>query len=583
MAENGFFKNTIKNLLAKDHNLLVLAGLIGFLAGLASTVFRWMIDFGRTFFSGNGLSFMGLPEGIHWFFIPLMPMIGGLIIGAICKRFPQAVDENGVHQVMYSVALQDGLIHKRTILSCATTSAITIGSGGSAGREGPTVQIGSAIGSILGQFFGQSTERIRVLVGCGAAAGIAASFNAPLAGVLFSLEIILRDFTIRTFSPIIISSVIGTVVGRALEGNEVTFDVPVHELASYWEIGFYLILGVACGFIGLVFVKLYFYMHQVFKEKIQLPQYLKPAAGGLIVGLISIFFPQILGNGYEAMEIALHGKMFWGLAFGLIFLKIFATSITLGSGGLGGVFAPSLFIGAMTGYTFGALVHTFFPGLTATPETYAVVAMGAVAGAVMQAPLTNILMLFEMTNDYTLILPIMTTCILASYLMQVIHKHSIYFEKLLEKGINIHHGRELSVLNSILVQDVMDRNVVCIPHDTPFKRILQTISYSKNLYFPVTNNDGRMTGILSFSDVREMMLEEGLDNLIVANDLSTKKVFYLTPSKNLNEAMEVFAELDVEQLPVVQEDDPTKVIGMLTRGDVVNVYNREVLVSSFDR
>tara|TARA_B100000686_G_C16771720_1_gene965611 strand:- start:1139 stop:2671 length:1533 start_codon:yes stop_codon:yes gene_type:complete len=509
-------------------------------------------------------------------------MVGGLIIGLICKWFPEAVDENGVHKVMHAVALQDGKIHKRTVVSCATTSAITIGSGGSAGREGPTVQIGSAIGSVLGQWFGQSTDRIRVLVGCGAAAGIAASFNAPLAGVLFSLEIILRDFTIRTFSPIVISSVIGTVVGRALEGNQVTFDIPVHELVSYWEIGFYFVLGAVCGLVGLFFVKLYFYMHHVFEHNVKLPRFLKPGVGGLIVGMISILFPQILGNGYEAMETALNGQMFWGLALGLIFLKIVATAVTLGSGGLGGVFAPSLFIGAMTGSAFGALTHTVFPGLTATPETYAVVAMGAVAGAVMQAPLTNILMLFEMTNDYTLILPIMATCIVASYVVQITRKHSIYFEKLLEKGINIQHGREVSVLNAIMVRDVMDRNVVCIPHDTPFKRILQTISFSKNLYFPVIDNDGKMTGILSFSDVREMMLEENLADLIVANDLGTKEVIHLNPMNNLNEAMEVFAELDVEQLPVVEQGDPTKVIGMLTRGDVVNVYNREALVSGFD-
>ena len=578
-----FIKAAFKQLLVKDHNLMFLAGLIGFLAGLASTVFRWMIDFTGNIFSGNGLSTIGLSENLHWVFLPLMPMVGGLIIGAICKQFPEAVDENGVHKVMHAVALHDGKIYKRTILSCATTSAITIGSGGSAGREGPTVQIGSAIGSALGQMFGQSTERIRVLVGSGAAAGIAASFNAPLAGVLFSLEIILRDFTIRTFSPIVISSVIGTVVGRALEGNQVTFQTPVHELVSYWEIGLYFLLGALCGLAGLFFVKMYFYMHQVFAKNTKLPQYLKPALGGLIVGLISIMFPQVLGNGYEAMERALNGQIFWGLALGLIFLKVLATAVTLGSGGLGGVFAPSLFIGAMTGSAFGAMAHTVLPGLTATPETYAVVAMGAVAGAVMQAPLTNILMLFEMTNDYTLILPIMATCIVASYTMQITHKHSIYFEKLLEKGINIQHGREVSVLNSIMVRDVMDRNVVCILHDTPFKSILQTISFSKNLCFPVIDNDGRMTGILSFSDVREMMFEEDLANLIVANDLGTREVVYLEPENNLNKAMEIFAELDVEQLPVVDRSDPSRVVGMLTRGDVVNVYNREALVSGFDR
>jgi CIC family chloride channel protein len=328
-----------------------------------------------------------------------MPMVGGCLIGLICKYFPNAVKENGVHKVMYAVALNDGKVRKRTIASCAVTSSITIGSGGSAGREGPTVQIGAAVGSTIGQLLHLSTERMRVLVGCGAAAGIAASFNAPLAGVLFALEIILGDFTIHTFSPIIIASVIGTVTGRALEGNEVTFNVPVHELVHPAEIIFYLALGMLCGIVARLFTFMYFYIQQVFEEKLKTADIYKPAIGGLIVGMISIFMPQILGNGYDVMEQALTGQMFWGLAFLLVFMKIICTSITLGSGGMGGVFAPSLFIGAMVGTAFGSSVHFIFPTLSASAETYSVVGMGAVAGAVMQAPLTNILMLFELTND----------------------------------------------------------------------------------------------------------------------------------------------------------------------------------------
>tara|TARA_B100000408_G_scaffold15584_1_gene10677 strand:+ start:408 stop:2162 length:1755 start_codon:yes stop_codon:yes gene_type:complete len=576
-------RDKFRSILMFDQNMLILAALLGFLAGFASTFFRWMIEFFESIFSVKGFSLAGIPPQTYPFLLPLMPMLGGLFIGLICKYFPNAVKENGVHKVMYAVALNDGKVRKRTIASCAVTSSITIGSGGSAGREGPTVQIGAAVGSTIGQLLHLSTERMRVLVGCGAAAGIAASFNAPLAGVLFALEIILGDFAIHTFSPIIIASVIGTVTGRALEGNEVTFNVPVHELVHPTEIIFYLALGMLCGIVARLFTFMYFYIQQVFEEKLKTADIYKPAIGGLIVGMISIFMPQILGNGYDVMEQALTGQMFWGLAFLLVFMKIICTSITLGSGGMGGVFAPSLFIGAMVGTAFGSSVHFIFPTLSASAETYSVVGMGAVAGAVMQAPLTNILMLFELTNDYTLILPIMATCIAASYTYQRFTKHSIYMQNLLNKGINIRHGREASIMNSIKVQDVMSTDITTIAQEMPFRKILETISYSKNFYFPVLDNRGDMTGILSFSDIREVIFEEQLGDLLVAGELANTKVYSLTPQQNLNEAMEIFSQLDVDQLPVVRSEDKLKVIGMLTRGDMMASYNRAILVSGFDR
>ena len=576
-------RDKFRSILMFDQNMLILAALLGFLAGFASTFFRWMIEFFESIFSVKGFSLAGIPPQTYPFLLPLMPMLGGLFIGLICKYFPNAVKENGVHKVMYAVALNDGKVRKRTIASCAVTSSITIGSGGSAGREGPTVQIGAAVGSTIGQLLHLSTERMRVLVGCGAAAGIAASFNAPLAGVLFALEIILGDFAIHTFSPIIIASVIGTVTGRALEGNEVTFNVPVHELVHPTEIIFYLALGMLCGIVARLFTFMYFYIQQVFEEKLKTADIYKPAIGGLIVGMISIFMPQILGNGYDVMEQALTGQLFWGLAFLLVFMKIICTSITLGSGGMGGVFAPSLFIGAMVGTAFGSSVHFIFPTLSASAETYSVVGMGAVAGAVMQAPLTNILMLFELTNDYTLILPIMATCIAASYTYQRFTKHSIYMQYLLNKGINIRHGREASIMNSIKVQDVMSTDITTIAQEMPFRKILETISYSKNFYFPVLDNKGDMTGILSFSDIREVIFEEQLGDLLVAGELANTKVYSLTPQQNLNEAMEIFSQLDVDQLPVVRSEDKLKVIGMLSRGDMMASYNRAILVSGFDR
>ena len=576
-------RDKFRTVLMFDQNMLILAALLGFFAGFASTFFRWMIEFFESIFSIKGFSLVGIPPQVYPFLLPLMPMLGGFFIGLICKFFPNAVKENGVHKVMYAVALNGGKVRKRTIASCAVTSSLTIGSGGSAGREGPTVQIGAAVGSTIGQLLHLSTERMRVLVGCGAAAGIAASFNAPLAGVLFALEIILGDFTIHTFSPIIIASVIGTVTGRALEGNEVTFNVPIHELVHPAEIIFYLVLGILCGLVARLFTFIYFYTQQVFEEKLNIADLYKPAIGGLIVGMISISMPQILGNGYEAMEQALTGQIFFGLAFLLIFMKIICTSITLGSGGMGGVFAPSLFIGAMLGTAYGSGVHFFFPTLSASAETYSVVGMGAVAGAVMQAPLTNILMLFELTNDYTLILPIMATCIAASYTYQKFSKQSIYVQNLLNKGINIRHGREASIMNSIKVSDVMSTDITTISQETPFRKILETISYSKNFYFPVLDKEGDMTGILSFSDIREVIFEEQLGDLLVAGELANNNVVSLTPQQNLNEAMEIFSQLDVDQLPVVRSEDKLKVIGILSRSEMMASYNRAILVSGFER
>lgn len=571
-----------KKFLGRDHNLLILAALIGFLAGVGAILFRWMIQLVDWGFSEQGLGLAGVPSTWHPYLVWLMPMLGGLVVGLYVHFFPDAVKENGVHKVIQAVAINNGKIRKRTIWNTAFTSSVTIGSGGSAGREGPTVQIGAAIGSALGQLFNLSTERVRVLVGCGAAGGIAASFNAPLAGVLFAMEIILGEFTIHTFSPIVIASVIGTVTGRAFEGNEVTFQVPIHQLVSPGEILFYLVMGVLCGLIAFLFTRVYFSSAKVFKQRVPGPTWAKPAMGGFLVGLLSLRFPEVLGNGYEYMQEALNGNLFWGMAFALIFLKMLATSLTIGSGGLGGVFAPSLFIGAMTGAAFGHAVHWLFPVMTASPETYALVGMGAVAGAVMQAPLTNILMLFELTNDYTIILPIMVACIASAYTFRGFTKNSLYIQYLLNEGINLRHGRVVSVLNSIHVRDVMNRDVVTLPEEMPYQTILDTVSYSNNFYYPVVNNQGDMVGIISFSDLRKVVFEDGLENLVVASDLATKNVVSLTPNHNLNEAMETFNQLDVDQLPVVRVGDPKKVIGLLNRQDVLAVYNREVLMHTVE-
>ena len=568
----------IKNFFGKEHNLLILAAAIGVLAGAASTAFRWMIEFFTQVFSGDDL-LMGLSAGMIMVLMPFMPMLGGLIIGLARRYFPEAVEENGVDRVMEAVVLKNGKIRKRALSVCALTSSITIGSGGSAGRVGPTVQICSVIGSMFGQMMKLSSERIRIMVGCGAAAGIAATFNAPLAGMIFVMEIILGEFTIHSLSPIIIASVMGTVTGHALEGDEMTFQTPVHEVVNPSEIIFYLLLGILCGITAHLFTQCFYRTQKFFDEQDNIPIVLKPAIGGLVVGLLALLTPQIRGNGFLEMEQVLNGNLFWGMALALIFTKIIATAITLGSGGVGGTFAPSLFIGAMVGATFGAAVHGILPDWTASSETYALVGMAALASAVMQAPLTSILILFEMTHDYTIVLASMVCCIVATYTMRRFTKNSIYIQTLLNRGINIQHGKATSILNTMFVRDVMTQEVVTIPEEMPFKKILEIVSYSRHLYYPVVNKEEDMVGIISFSDIRDAAQKEGMEETALARDLATPDVTTLKPNHNLSEALDKFSELDVDQIPVVAVSDSKKVIGLLRRSDVQAVYNREILVN----
>lgn len=569
-------------LVKKDPNLLFLGGLIGLCSGLGSEFFRWLILFLKEMFFYGRFEILSIAPSVPWYFLPLIPMVGGLIIGPLSHFFPTEAKGHGVPEVMQSIALKNGIIKPRTILLRTFASAVCIGSGGSAGREGPIVQIGSSIGSALGQLFNMSAERIKILVGCGAAGGIAATFNAPLAGVIFSMEIILGVFSISTFTPIVISSVTATVVSHAFHGNTPAFIVPSYQIVSYWEILFYIILGLLSGLIAQLYIVTLYWSEDYFEKKINIHPVLKPAIGGLLIGCLAIFLPQIMGNGYEAMDMALNGQMVWYITFILIFMKIIATSITLGSGGSGGVFAPSLFIGAMLGGTFGSLVHFIFPDITATKGAYALVGMGSVIAAAAHAPMTNILILFELTNDYKIILPIMASCIIATSVVRYLSKDSIYTLKLRRRGINIQQGREVSIMGSIKVGDVMDRKVETILETTPFKRILAIFSKSTNSYFPVVNSKHKMVAILSFSDIREVMFEEGLKDLVVAKDLAATDVISLSPKDNLNKALEKFVAIDVAQLPVVDSKNQDRVIGMLSRGDLISAYNKKVLLSDVE-
>ena len=571
-----FVKSIGRLKLSEQQVLIILSVVVGVGAGFGALIFRWLIGFFHTIFFDYGTLLFSQITAHPKLLIPLIPMVGGLLVAPITYRLAKEARGHGVPEVMLAVALRGGIIRPFIALAKSIASSICIGSGGSAGREGPIVQIGSALGSTVGQIFKMSGNRVKILVGCGAAAGISATFNAPIAGVLFALEIILGDFTIHAFSPVILSSVIATVISRAFLGNFPAFFVPAYDLVSVWEMPMYIGLGLLAGVFSVLFIKVLYKSEDLF-EAWKINSYLKPAFGGLMLGILGIFYPQLFGVGYEAISSALHGETVLWVLFLLVFMKIAATSLTLGSGGSGGIFAPSLFMGAVLGGFFGSLVHLAFPEVTATPGAYALVGMSAMVAGTMHAPITAMLIIFEMTGDYRIILPLMLASVLSSLLSHKLSRESIYTMKLVRRGINLKAGKDISILGSVFVREVMSHQWESISHSMPLGKLLPFVESSKESIFPVVDYKGDLEGTMSFQDIRNLITKRSLDDLVIVKDVVSSNPLTLFPDETLMGALQKFGLQDVEALPVVERHNPKKLVGVLKRGDVISYYNRKLI------
>ncbi len=557
--------------------MIIVAIIIGILAGFSAIGIRAMIEFfSELSFPGEG----NLLENIMsspWYIIILAPIIGGLIVGPLIYFFAPEAKGHGVPEVMQAILLKGGNIRPRVALIKALASAITIGTGGSVGREGPIIQIGSSLGSTVGQFFRVPSKRLKTLVGCGAAAGIAAAFNAPIAGALFAVEIILMDFAVAQFSPIVISSVMATVISHHFEGDFAAFQVPPYEMGSTIEIGFYFLLGAVTGLASYLFIKVLYLSEDFFENRIKFPEYLKPVIGGLVIGLIALFYPHVMGVGYDTINIALHGNMFWKLAAVLLFIKIFATSVTLGSGGSGGIFAPSLFMGAMVGAFFGTVVHNLFPDITAGPGAYALVAMGGLVAGTTRAPITAIIIVFELTNDYHIILPLMITCIISMILSSKLSRESIYTLKLVMRGIQIKEGTEINIMESIFVKDVYTKKFDYINLSDNFSQVVNKVIQGRGRHFPVLDSKGIIRGIILVDTIKDYLFEkDSLQNLLIAEDIMSTNFDTISIDDNCQTALDKMSKYKFDNLPVTESPDSKKVIGVIWRNDIQDAYNEEV-------
>jgi CIC family chloride channel protein len=558
-----------------EHSYMVLVAIaIGLLGGLGAVGFRECIRlFQAVAWQTDSVTLDYLRDLPIWWKV-LTPAVGGLIVGVIIVRFAAEAKGHGVPEVMEAVALRGGRIRPRVVVAKLIASGVCIASGGSVGREGPIVQIGSAIGSSVGQWLRVGERRMRTLVGCGAAAGIAATFNAPVAGALFAVEIILGDFGVTQFSPIVISSVTATVVSRHFLGDFPAFEVPAYSLVSANELFAYGALGIIAGLVALIFVRTLYGAEDLF-DKLSVPAFLKPAIGGVLIGVIAIRFPEIFGVGYEAINEALTGNLGWKLLLILVMVKIVAVSLTIGSGGSGGIFAPSLFIGAMAGGAVGTVVHSLWPEMSGSPGAYALVGMGAVVAAGTHAPITAIVMIFELTGDYKIILPLMISSIIATLLATRLQKASIYTLKLLRRGVDIRGGFSASVLSHMTARDAMRTEYAEVGRADQLMPVISRFVERPGDTVLVTDADQQLLGVITIDDIRPLMTDpESVRGLVIAEDMMRTDGFpVFAPDDSLDEVMRRFGRYRF-MAPVV---DDGRLVGALWPQDVIETYNSEIL------
>ena len=568
---------------------LLLAIVTGVLAGFGGIIFYKMIQLVevRLFNSPAGLfglsNLIDLQGWQRYVIIPVIPAVGGLVVGWITIKLAPDSSGEGVPMVIESVAKKGGILNPFLAITKLITSAVSIGSGGAGGREGPVIAIGGAIGSSVGQVFRLNEEQMKSLVGCGAAAGLAAVFNAPIGGALFAMEVVIGSFNMQTFSPIIISSVFGTFVSRTILGNKPVFVIPTFSLVSGYELVFYIVLGLIAGFVGVFFVKTFFATEKFFAgDKFPVKnRLLKPAIGGLIVGVMGIYFPDVFGYTYQGLNASLYSKESLFILAALLLLKPIATSVTLGSGGSGGTLAPSLFIGAMAGGAFGSLVNFIAPAIAAPPGAYALVGMAAVTSATMQAPLSAAILVFEMTGKYETILPLLLAIVAATFISKKYMSGSIYTIALKMKGEYLDvYGRDVNILQSIKVIGVMRPQITAVSESTRLSDLIEMVAESDTAVFPVIKHDGTLAGTISYGDIRKAVISEDVRDLfeiLVVKDILNPTNLSVYESDDLSSAIKLMLDAGVPSVPVIRSGN--QLMGMLFLNDATQAYEKKLLLN----
>jgi len=555
-----------------------MALFIGAGAGLGAIAFRYLILWFTRVFSGHDdFSAAGrvAHPGLPWlgvFFVVLAPVVGGLIYGPLIHFFAREARGHGVPEVMLAVAEKGGRIRPQVAVIKSLASALCIGAGGSVGREGPIVQIGSALGSTVGQWLKVPESRLRVLVACGAAGGISATFNAPIAGVFFALELILQDFAADSFAVVVLSSVTAAVIGRAAFGSRPFLNLPAFQLTGYHEYLLYAGLGIIAAVVGVLFIRVLYGTEDLVDRLWRGPEWLRPGVGGIALGLLLLALPQMYGVGYPVLQDGVRGQYLIGFLLLLVVAKMAATSLTIAIGGSGGVFAPSLFIGAMLGTGYGEVLQKVLPGATAAPGAYGLVGMGAVFAAAARAPITAVIIIFELTGDYAIILPLMFAIVLSSGLSSVLSRDTIYTLKLRRRGIEIMRGRSANLMQILSVSEAMQPLPAPVPPETPLSELIDRMAGDRAATLPVLDPEGGLLGVVTLSEVEAAMRDNALD--MRAEDLLQESPV-AHPDQPLEAALGQLASVDGAGIPVVTRKGG-RPVGWLSHPDVLQAYSRRL-------
>ncbi|MCL9793650.1 chloride channel protein [Frankia sp. AgKG'84/4] len=576
--------------------LAALAVIIGVGVGLGAVAFRWLIKTFTEVFCGRADCSVGgrLPNphlpGLGFWFLLVAPVLGGLIYGPLINRFAREARGHGVPEVMYAVAERDGRIPPRVSAVKSLASALCIGTGGSVGREGPIVQIGAALGSTLGQLVRVADSRLPILVACGAAGGIAATFNAPIAGVFFALEVILRSFTAEAFGVVVLSAVTASIIGRAAFGTAPFLTLPVFEIRHGGEYLLFIGLGALAGVVGVLFTRLLYLIEDLCDWAWRWPEWLRPAVGGLLLGGVLLALPQMYGVGYPVLERTVHGGYALWFLLILIVGKILATSLTIGIGGSGGVFAPSLFIGAATGAAFGTLAHDLAPTFVAPVGAYALVGMGAVFAGAARAPITAVLILFELTGEYTIILPLMSAVVIATLVSRLLSHDTVYTLKLTRRGIDLTASHEARRLRAIPATRAMRPAPPAIAASTSLTLAAEALARSPHGALPLTDDQDRYQGIITARAIATALDSIVSDSEAVPDPTpgtlprTVGELCVLPPyvgaATSLAAALHALTSVDSRCLPIL-DDSGEKAIGWITPQSILAAVYPSSRASAF--
>lgn len=592
----GWWYSGIKKLqlifdLESSGRVTLYGALVGVVAGLGGAAFYWLLEQFQDLALGQVLGYYppsaGTEGSLHTFHLPenwwlvlLVPALGGLACGLIVYTFAAEAEGHGTDGMVRSFHRQQGRVRGRVPVVKSIASILTIGTGGSAGREGPIAQIGAGFGSVLATRLRLTEWERRMLVLAGAAGGVAAVFRAPLGGALFAVEVLYSSTAIEfsAIVPCVVSAVVAYSVFAAIFGKGFAFLAPPSaSFGGPLELPFYLVFALLCALVGFFYVRCFYGARDYLFRRLPLPNHLKPAIGGLVLGVIALGFPQVMAGGYGWIQQAFDGNLAWELMAVLVVAKILATSATISSGGSGGVFAPSLFIGAMLGGAFGSFCHQMFPAWAPQPEAFVLVGMGGFFAGVAKVPLTALIMVCEMTGSYNLLVPLMVVNVVNVAFLS--SRWSLYEEQVSSLVDSPAHLGEfvVDVLENIRVRQIQNlhERPPLVREDMPLPKVLHLVANSSASVFPVVDRSDRLVGLLLLHDLRAALLGNGSGGLVVAADIARSPA-KVTPDDNLHDVLRLYAQRQIEEVPVVAPDAPDRVLCMLRRGEVIAAYDRQI-------